>query len=260
MSDKGRPDMNALTDEQLDAELARLPFPDAERGFDDAQLHRYRRGELDEAATARVEQLLLASAQARSVLAEAAAPVDDALLKRLEAVTLPPADEATVATRVGLVAVAIALAASIVAWVMRPATPDFAPRMEIVRMAGQVQTVRSGDPTLPDTPAYVPDARVRLVLGPHSDNIGAMPEVSAYRIDRDENMVPLKARITRGETGVRIEGRAGDLFGESAGEHKLHLVFWQPGTARSLAGRSADDARAAVCGSCWMTITGEIRP
>lgn len=260
MSDEGRPDMNALTDEQLDAELARLPFPDSERPFDDGLLHRYRQGQLDEAATARVEQLLLQSGRARAVLAEAAAPVDEALLKRLEAIAVPPAEEATVATRVGLVAVAIALAASVVAWVTRPATPDFAPRMELVRMSGQVQDVRSGDGALPAKPIYVPDARVKLVIGPHGDNIGALPEVAAYHIDRDENMVPVRARITRGETGVRIEGRAGTLFGEAPGDYELHLVFWPPGTARNLIGRSADDARAAVCGSCWMTIDGEIRP
>ncbi len=261
MSDEGRPDMHALTDEQLDAELARLPFPDADRGFDDGLLHRYHRGELDEAATAKVEQLLLNSKQARSVLVEADAPVDPALLGRLEDLVVPPGEDGTVASRVGLVMVAIALAASVVAWVMRPATPDFAPRMEIARMTGHVQDVRSGDaPAVPERPRFVPDARVRMVLSPHADNIGGIPEVAAYRIDRDQSMIQVKARITLGETGVRVEGRAGDLFGEAAGAARLHLVFWQQGTARNLHGRGADDAQAAVCGSCWMTVTAEIEP
>lgn len=261
MSDEGRPDMHALTDEQLDAELTRLPFPDADRGFDDGLLHRYRRGELDEAATAKVEQLLLNSKQARAVLAEAATPVDPALLSRLEDVVVPAGEDGTVASRVGLVMVAIALAASVVAWVMRPATPDFAPRMEMARMTGHVQDVRSGDgPAVPAKPHFLVDARVRMVLSPHADNIGGIPDVAAYRIDDDQNMVHVKARITIGETGVRVEGRAGDLFGETAGPSKLHLVFWQQGTARNLHGRSADDAQAAVCGSCWMTVDAEIEP
>jgi len=260
MSDRGKPDMNALTDEQLDAELARLPFADADRGFDDALLHRYRRGELDDTATAKIEQTLLQSRRARGVLAEASRPVDDALMGRLEAVIVPPSDEGTVATRVGLVTVTIALAASVVAWVMRPATPDFAPRLEVARMAGHVQDVRSGDDSLPEKPAYVPDARVKLVLSPHDDNIGELPEVSTYRVDRDGNIIRVESKVTRGETGIRIEGRAGDLFGEAAGDYALHLAFWPPGASRNLSGRSADDARAAVCGSCWMTLNAEIKP
>ena len=260
MSDESRPDMHALTDEQLDAELGRLPIPDGERPFDDGLLHRYRRGELDEPGVARVEETLLSNRHARSVLGAAAEPVDPARYGRLEELVVPPGEDRTVATRVGLVMVAIALAASVVAWVMRPATPDFAPRMEIARMAGHVQAVRAGDDSVPEKPRFVRDARVKLVLSPHSDNIGGMPDVAAYRIDRDQNMALVDARITPGETGIRLEGRAGDLFGEETGPAKLHLVFWQKGSARNLHGTGADDAQAAVCGSCWMTITAEIEP
>lgn len=252
--------MNALNDEQLDAELTRLPFPDRDRAFDDGLLHRYRRGELDDAGTARVEQLLLQSPNARSVLLESAHPVDDALIGRLESVVVPPSDEGTIATRVGLVAVAIALAASIVAWVMRPATPDFAPSMDITLMAGHVLDERDGDTRPVETPVFVPQARARFVLTALPGSIGGIPEVAAYRADENGRMVAVDAEVTRGETGVSVEGRAGALFGEAAGTRDLHLVLSAPGRTPSHARRTVDRARADACDTCWMTITAEIRP
>lgn len=254
-------DMNSLTDAQLDAELAHMPFPDTDRVFDDALLARYRRGDLDEANTARVEQVLLQSAQARAVLAASTAPVDDALLGRLEAIVVPPAsDEGTIANRVGIVAVAIALAASIVAWVMRPVTPDFAPRMELATVSGQIKAVRSGEDPTAGPLRFVPDARVKMLLGPLDGNAGGIPQVSAYRIGADDRMVPVRVRVTRGKSGVRLEGRAGDIFGEDPGERRIYLVFSPPDDTQSLARHSVDDALSSLCGSCWMTVTAEIVP
>lgn len=253
-------DMNPLTDAQLDAELARMPFPDVDRSFDDAQFARYRRGDLDEANTARVEQILLQSAQARAVLAEQIAPVDDALLGRLEAIVVPPSEEGTIANRVGIVTVAIALAASVVAWVMRPATPDFAPRMEIASVSGQIKAVRSGDDASAGPLRFVPDARVKLMLGPLEDHTGGVPQVSAWRVGPDDRLRPVDVRVTQGRSAVRVEGRAGDLFGEAAGTARLHLALSAPDESPRLTRRSVDDARAALCESCWMTITAEIVP
>lgn len=255
--------MTPLTDEQLDASLAQMPFPDVDREFDDGLLHRYRHGELDEATASRVERLLLESPRARAVLAEAARPVDEHLLLRLEPIVTTRTDEGSIANRLGIVAVAIALAASVVAVVMRPVAPDFAPRLGLTSVAGQVQEVRSGDlDGLPDsTPQFVPDAQMKLVLRPLEGNAGGIPDIAIYRIGPDGRLVRVtEATLTPGPGGVRITGRAGDVLGGQPGTRRLHLVLSPPGEPPAIVGRTPDEARGGVCSSCWLTIDAELLP
>lgn len=254
--------MNPDTDEGLDAMLRALPYPDSDRVFDDALLHRYRRGELDEQSKARVEQLLLDSPRARAVLAEAIHPVDEALIERLEKVVAPAESASSTVTRWGFAAVAVALAASLLALVLRPTRHDFAPQYGVAAVGGRVQDVR-------DAPEaglggvgplrFVPDGRVKIVLQPQAGHSGGTPEATVFRVGDDGRLMAVQnVGIERGQGGIRIQGRARDLLGGGFGSRRLHVVFTPDGEQPVVSGRTPDEARAAVCETCWLTIDAEL--
>lgn len=256
--------MNPDTDEGLDAMLSALPYPDVDRVFDDALLHRYRRGELDEASRARVEQLLLDSPRARAVLVEASHPVDEALIERLERVVAPAETSSSSVTRWGFVAVAVALAASVLALVIRPPEHPFAPQYTVAAVGGRVQDVR-GAPGLDSGLGkvgplrFLTDGRVKIVLQPQAGHSGGTPQVAVFRVGDDGKLLQVQhAGIERGEGGIRIQGRASDLLGPGLGSRRLHVVFSPEGEHPAVAGRAPDEARAAVCETCWLTIDAEL--
>lgn len=256
--------MDALTDAQLEGELNRLPYPEVDRDFDDAVLHRYRRGDLDEAEIVQMEKLLLDSPRARAVLAESARTVDPALLQSLESVVTPAGASGTVAPRVGLVAVVVALAASVLALVLRPTDPGFAPRLGISDVAGHVKDTRAADApaeerTLVDTPQYVPDGQLEIVLRAREGNAGGIPDVTLYRVGPDGRLVAAPGEVRSGNAGLRIEARAGDMLGETPGIRRLHMVLSSSEEERpDMTGKSPEEGRALVCKSCWMTLDIEM--
>lgn len=254
--------MNPDTDEGIDAMLSALPYPDVDRAFDDALLHRYRRGELDEAGRVRVEQILLDSPRARAVLVEASHPVDEALLARLERVVAPEAEASSSVTRWGFVAVAVALAASVLGVVLRPTKPEFAPLYGVAAVGGRVQDVREGIDTALGHGGplrFLPDGRVKIVLQPQAGHSGGTPQATVFRVGDDGRLVPVdKVAIERGQGGIRIQGRARDLLGPGLGTRRLHVVFTPEGEQPPVAGRSPDEGRAAVCETCWLSIDAEL--
>lgn len=252
------------TDEGLDAMLSALPYPDVDRGFDDALLHRYRRGELDDAERNRVEQLLLDSPQARAVLAEAARPVDDALISRLERVVEPDRGPNPNVTRWGFIAVAAALVASVVGLVLRPSTPDFAPTYGVVKVGGTIKEIRDENGMEPglglvEPLLFTPDGRLELLLQPLEGHAGGTPTTTVLYAGDDGLLVPSTGvEIERGSGGIRIKGRAGDLLGPGVGSRRLHIVFSPDGTRPDVDGRLPSEAREDVCSDCWLTLDAEL--
>ncbi len=256
--------MNADTDEGLDAMLSALPYPDIDRGFDDALLHRYRRGELDDDGRAKVEQLLLDSPRARAVLAEAARPVDEALLSRLERVVSPNDNTNPTVTRWGFIAVAAALVASVVGLMLRPSTPDFAPAYGVATVGGTIKEVRDENGLEPGLGLigplrFTPDGRLEVLLQPLEGHSGGTPSVHVFHVDADGRLVPVHdVGIDRGPGGIRIQGKASDLLGDGLGPRQMHVVFTPEGTPSEVAGRPASAAREEVCADCWLTLDAEL--
>lgn len=256
--------MNTDTDEGLDAMLSALPYPDIDRGFDDALLHRYRRGELDEDERAKVEQLLLDSPRARAVLSEATRPVDEALLNRLERVVSPNANANPTVTRWGFIAVAAALVASVVGLMLRPSTPDFAPAYGVAQVGGTVKEVRDENGLEPGLGLvgplrFTPDGRVELLLQPLEGHSGGTPAVHVFQVDEDGRLAPASnVGVERGPGGIRIRGKASDLMGEGLGTRQIHVVFTPDGTPSDVAGRVASEAREEACADCWLTLDAEL--
>lgn len=185
----------------------------------------------------------------RALVREARAPVNELLLRRLDRAweapsatrdasrIAAPADDAPAVTPLrprrwswAIASGAIALAASLLFLILRPAPPPDAPEFSLVGPFGGLTEVRAD---VPESNVFVPDSQVRLVLHPKAAPAPGTV-LALFRVD-PAGLARLPDNLARvqpnGAWSIEGEGRV--LFGDTPGEKRLLIVV--AGSAAALA-------------------------
>ncbi len=241
-------------DEEVDGLLASLPAgarPD-EAECDDGLLLAYRRGHLDEAATASVESHLVRCRQCRRLLACLAEELDERHV-RWAMEQVGPARGARWRWVGPVLAVAAALLVVVLVWPERPG--DGLPEYTSTGPLGGVQATRAtGEPS----DVFAPHSTLRIDVRPAGPVAGEPP---AVRVFTSRPGGPLKAAprdvVVPGLGGAfRVEAPAARLCGAQPGPCRVHIAVGADVTP--LAGRPAAEARAAFSGR-WLTVRLQVR-
>jgi hypothetical protein len=233
--------MSAPEDEQIDALLRGLPWPDRE--LDDATVERVAAADaLDD----ELEALLAQSGELRELWAQRDQPVSPLLLKRMEKM-------APQRRRTGLIA-GIVLAAAILIGVgvtvlnRGPDLPEYA-----VELGGTAKLTRSNSEA-PVRAVFRPESRVRITLRP-STRVDGAPKLGVFMAE-DGRLIRIddRGRIEAEPGGVFIFSAKGHaLFGPTSGRFTVYVAI--DADPAEFVGQTVDAARADA--GRWQTIDVE---
>lgn len=249
--------MPTLTDIELDLMLrgtgAGAPPSAAaacvdEPEFDLGRLLALRTGTEDAAALDHVSRC----AFCRALLVEAAEPATDLLVARMDrawsTVGRPeaevhadaaPARRPARLLRFGALGGAIALAAGVLFFALRPGALPPAPEYTLDGPTGGLTEVRAD---VPGSNVYLPESQVRLVLRP-AGSVVPGAAAALFRVEADARLVALPGGLVEtmpnGAFLIEAAGRA--LFGDTPGRKRLALVVAREGgTLTPLDGASVE--------------------
>lgn len=259
------------SDALADALLRALPAPPDGAGPhpDDGVLLQLRRGQLDATRAAAVDAHLAACRDCRDLLRELARAGPPLAVPLPVAQPGPRAarDPWRAAHRIATAAAGVAALAAGLLLGLGPSRPPPAHEYEIRTLRGIAELRGQGALEPPRSGIDVDaDTRVLVVLAPKTDQTEA-PSFAAFVAQGDGPLAAVpEGALAIGEGGaVKIEAKARQLFGTSAGTFALYGVVAAPGVQLgAIAGRGAREARRETPEAQWITIEirsrGEVTP
>jgi hypothetical protein len=224
-------------DDQLLAELALLlPAGRAEQGvLDEVALQRLQRGQLSPGDRDELLAQLAADDDAREAWNERARPagdpelvdrvVDSVLAQRLAEGLPAPAQRRPALRTAGWAALAAGVVLALVLGIRMLSSSGVTPPSYQAGFSGQLQTLR-GDPVEPDgMPVYAAASTLDVSLVPQQTPAGPVTLTVAAVSPDGEALLPTTLLIEQRNGVFRVQGPAGSLFGDRAGDWRLVFVF-----------------------------------